>query len=430
LAALTCILCLSRSSMIKVFQKRRKSRHWSSKNILPFVASYKWFNGSSWTTLSKTFAATSSRSGVSNAEWERLRDSGLDAGSNYSRYLRFKVLKNPPVDWTWTEWRSALRKGFFTYKVVGNFPMHQMRQDFNFAEPDVSALQTRAKLAFLSKIRDEQSPFKALPFLGELKETIAMLRNPLNGIRRHTLRYAGSVRRNAGRLKKAGHISDMLTDMYLQWTYGVAPLLNDIQSLKEAYSRLFDNTPVDIPLRVTVKDTVAGSDGVTVAPYSTVPVYIQNTWQSTARVQIKGALRYDVSRSRIGKAMDLSGFKLEEFIPTLWELCPYSFVFDYITNVGDVIGGACTSLAGLRWYWQSTGVIKRRVNFCVPGPSSGLSRTWPLDLAICALENRTFNRDKPSLSVSLRDFEFQLPSLDQEVKMAVLGFAALRRALD
>lgn len=415
--------------MKKSFRKRKK-RSWSSKNIFPFVASYKWFSGSSWSVLNKTFAASSTKTGVSNAEWEKLRDLGLEAGSPYSRTIKFKILRNPPVSWTWTSWKNAKMNSFYTYSVQGNFPMHQMRQDFTFATPDISLLQRRAVLAFLGKVREAQSPFQALPFLGELKETIEMLRSPLKGIRRHTLKYAASVRRNSGMLKKAGHISDALSDMFLQWNYGVAPLLNDIQSLKEAYNRFFDTSPVDIPLRVTFSDTIAGSDGMTVAPYTTVPVYIQNTWQSVARVQIKGALRYDVSSSRSGKAMDLTGIRLSEFIPTLWELCPYSFVVDYLTNVGDIIGGACTSLAGLRWYWQSTSIIRRRMNFCVPGPAGTLPRTWPLDLAICALENRTFNRIKPSLSVSLRDFEFQLPSLDQEVKMAVLGFATLRRSLE
>lgn len=35
--------------------------------------------------------------------------------------------------------------------------------------------------------------------------------------------------------------------------------------------------------------------------------------------------------------LDLFGFSAKEFVPTLWELLPWSFLVDYFTNVGDIL---------------------------------------------------------------------------------------------
>ncbi len=43
------------------------------------------------------------------------------------------------------------------------------------------------------------------------------------------------------------------------------------------------------------------------------------------------------------------GLTLDEFIPTVWELIPYSFLVDYVTNIGAIIDGYSLNKSGLKW---------------------------------------------------------------------------------
>jgi hypothetical protein len=48
-------------------------------------------------------------------------------------------------------------------------------------------------------------------------------------------------------------------------------------------------------------------------------------------------------------SVGLLGFRWEDFIPTVWELIPYSFLVDYFTNIGDVLSAWSHQDFGQRW---------------------------------------------------------------------------------
>lgn len=43
------------------------------------------------------------------------------------------------------------------------------------------------------------------------------------------------------------------------------------------------------------------------------------------------------------------GFRLDEFVPTLWELIPFSFLADYFINIGAVIDAYSLNTSNVRW---------------------------------------------------------------------------------
>jgi hypothetical protein len=43
------------------------------------------------------------------------------------------------------------------------------------------------------------------------------------------------------------------------------------------------------------------------------------------------------------------GLDLSNFLPTVWELVPYSFVADYFSNIGDVVSGWSQGGRNVRW---------------------------------------------------------------------------------
>jgi hypothetical protein len=48
-------------------------------------------------------------------------------------------------------------------------------------------------------------------------------------------------------------------------------------------------------------------------------------------------------------AANLFGFNPSEFVPTAWELIPYSFLADYFTNIGDILDSWAYGRGNLSW---------------------------------------------------------------------------------
>lgn len=369
--------------------------------------------------------------GQDNPKWVSRRSLGYDAGSAYNMIKGPKVRRSDEVDWYWEKQKNANpANGVYSCRYQGEFPLWTLSFSHPGLDADIVSLQDSAELAFLKKLRGAATPFQALPFLGELKETIGMLRNPFKGIVRHTKAYGRATRLALGSGEKARIVARMINDQYLQYTYGVAPFLNDVEAIMEsAKNILFDKQ--DTPLSVTFRNNFMRPEGVRTAGInaSTYPVYVLTWTEVKAKVQIKGSFTNSPHHPLSNRGRENLGLQLDEFIPAAWELLPWSFVYDYFGNIGDILGARGTALTGLRWRWMSTMVKQRRVCVCTPSPAVSLPIKSPKRTPkVAALEWCYFNRSRPPLEVDLqRHFEFQLPDLGQSLNLLSLAFANVKK---
>jgi hypothetical protein len=58
---------------------------------------------------------------------------------------------------------------------------------------------------------------------------------------------------------------------------------------------------------------------------------------------VYGEIRNDLSMV----LRDFGIHPLQDFVPTVWELMPWSFLVDYFSNVGDVLSGCFVDFGGL-----------------------------------------------------------------------------------
>ena len=74
--------------------------------------------------------------------------------------------------------------------------------------------------------------------------------------------------------------------------------------------------------------------------------------ESEVTVIFRAGLQFAVDSPAFGTAerlRGLLGFKLEDFVPTMWNLLPYSFLVDYFVDVGGILNAITTDISAVRW---------------------------------------------------------------------------------
>jgi hypothetical protein len=205
---------------------------------------------------------------------------------------------------------------------------------------------------FLDRCESIRSTFEAGQDLGEYKETLESVKHPMHSIQKYTLAYYAKLkkvrhkyRRNVPSLKK------VLSDSYLEWHFGISPFVDDVASAIADLRR--QRLPV-YPVHARAHERYNGTAGI--VPYSTIgfssmpnTVYARYNSYGTYNVQYKGAIRSGVDPSGAIVLAQAYQLDLPHFLPTAWDLIPYSWLVDFFLNVGEVIRGLSFVTANLTW---------------------------------------------------------------------------------
>jgi len=294
----------------------------------------------SWTGDSSTSGTTltwvDTRSGTPVADWETKIKRLQDASSSYSRskvdIATFGKLK-ATIRWFYVPTQSVKEE-----KVVSTF--HNAVPAYS--AKDLSRVDNIALGNFLKSANEAVSPFKGMVFLGELKETLQMLKRPASALRdgfSTYLKRAHRLQRRYGRRIAA----KVAAGLWLENALGWQPLLGDIKNAVEAYSAYQAAAET---YRAFGKGTLNLGGSTASTPSFLAPNYFHTL--KGEQTLYKGAIVYKgvskntiqgILEDRAQRVMQASGFRLAEFVPTAWELIPNSFVADYFTNIGDILNG-------------------------------------------------------------------------------------------
>jgi len=206
-----------------------------------------------------------------------------------------------------------------------------------------------ALVAFVSRAREAQYRFQSGTFFGELRQTINLLRRPLRGIGELTSNYHRRVKRHAPG-KRGRKLHKFLADEWLTYSFGIVPLVADIDDLMHDLAVLTVGRPKLAPVR----GRAFGKELRTSVSYSgLISYWLQSTTETVSTeedVVVRGAVRVilpDASSNWLGS--DNLKQAMSDFVPTLWNLIPYSFLIDYVSNVGDVLSGLSFNSATVSW---------------------------------------------------------------------------------
>lgn len=301
---------------------------------------------------------------------DRLLKNGTVFGTDDSRYLNWVdslIGENTP------DWKRRLKEGLSATSTCNGirteYPDSRGSITLDVANPSLgktdklevfgsvyhalpsilpitdSGTQAKAVARYIANARSAVKSADGLQILGELRETISMLRHPLESAQHLVTGYA----ENLAYIRKKGSPKTRLkaaANLYLELQFGWKPLLMDIKSIISAAQEL------EKPIRTHIN----GGDTL---DYTNVLVPGQVTnlrgIPVTVTVEEKSSVNYHYKGAMVGScsgpvdANSRFGIRLDEFVPTAWELLPFSFLVDYFTNIGDILNSASYFDANIAW---------------------------------------------------------------------------------
>lgn len=225
---------------------------------------------------------------------------------------------------------------------------------------DLAAVVEDVKIRALASIKKPDA--NTLVNLGEAKETIRLIQKPLSGIEALT-RTLWYKTRFLPRLSRA------FANLHLQWSFGVRPLISEVEGYMKALDRKFSDRRTG---RASA-DISASSNGTSVLYNGSVLTTCQYSWSVSESFHIRGGFLYSDEYETMSDRMGLS---IRELPSAAWELIPFSFVADWVGNVEDVISAYMALidtkiLAG----WVTTERRITRSEQAIPGSFSVIP-TW------------------------------------------------------
>jgi ribosomal protein S17E len=218
-------------------------------------------------------------------------------------------------------------------------------------------------------------------------------------------------------------ISKSLADTYLETVYGWVPLLNDIRAAKEVLNEYRPPFEYVQGSNVDVQGTVS----TTSAEVTQGVLAYSREYRRVDRYSVNYACMARLYYGQNVPTRDLfrnAGVTLQAFVPTIWNLIPYSFLIDYFMNVNEVITGYSywDSMPGdfarciLHETHQTWWAGNARPSLAAPTfEPKVISQPSTIDVIV-----RSFHRTRHSTGLPLPRLHFRMPGLRQGLNIGAL----------
>lgn len=204
-----------------------------------------------------------------------------------------------------------------------------------------------AKVKAYERVNQIYTAFQGGVFLGELSETLRMLRDPAKALRKGIDDYLTGLKKV--RHRSRSYKRRYLSESWLEYSFGWSPLIGDIRDASnylDKRRRRLEQTLVRF--RGFGSNESASFSSFTGLSVGAAGYRWRTRTKTDTTVAYYGAVKSRASGTHSVDA-DLLGFTPRSFAPTAWELIPYSFLVDYFTNIGGVINAWSNQNTDFAW---------------------------------------------------------------------------------
>lgn len=294
---------------------------------------------------------------------------------------------------------------------------------------DLSYATDEAKRKFVKNCLSEMQALEGQVFLGELGQTLHLIKNPAKALRESLNDYFRKLKKRRKGSKR--NKRQVLADSWLEYVFGVQPLVSDIEGGLEALRRFSESPQRFKPVRATGRDQVDFSPGPLVVASGVIEYTINRKHFANASVKIQGAV--DLQTGGNSVVTQQLGLGLDRFVPSLWEIIPYSFLVDYFSNIGDIISSWAFGTKNLRWAYKGERVetvFEHTVSEYAKNPALG-DGSFKLVRALPCTSRGTHTvvTRYPSIDSLVPSFRLEIPGMASKKWLNLAALAQSRRSL-
>lgn len=415
-------------------RRMRTPKRWPSPLAIPFVRTqsywrsvYRYYTNNTLLTVPLTSEVrliniSLTKTSTSLPKWREIIAAGGNATTAFSLTARtVDAMSYPMMQLTYRHRNNA----FSPFELKQQFDSSFANQWYSgsiathFSGVTDQKAQDRATQLLYKKIRQARQQLQGGVILGEIDKTAKLLLGTARGLKQGVWNYlstAVGIRRGKGRpsaKRKA------IANSYLQATFGWQPLINDCEDLAKTLGRLcYENDRVRF--RVAAGSEVVTSQTFRQIQFASLFGNITTIEKTSTNVYYKGFLRsmpYEIGSPPLERIISMSGFDLRSFIPTMWELVPYSFLVDYFTNIGDCLAAFCTDTSIVKGLWRTSikeSTREYRVSMDEKASIANLKATLGTDLSgpiICTKKDGLITFSLRDVSRNVAEIPVMVPRL-------------------
>lgn len=277
--------------------------------------------------------------------------SGKRSNSKETRFTRYKfhnrVLYDTFGGGTWKESRGVGD----LLATTGGLPLT--------ASDTMTKALAEASEKFLASYYDTKGAWKGSSAIAEMGSTVAGLASPAKALRKEVTHLYQSLSKKLYRSngQQVKDFSKVLGGTWLEWNFGIQPLVRDVNSAADAVNNLSKG---DFRAVMPLKEYGYDSEMLDKFGPLGVALIVEGknlggqfgyyTWtENETLCTVRGAVRLAPDGGEVSPVMQF-GVGFEDILPGVWEGVPWSFFFDYFFNVSSVI--------------ESWGNLQERLTWC------------------------------------------------------------------
>lgn len=228
----------------------------------------------------------------------------------------------------------------------------------------VTPNENEALSRLYANLRSTRSQMNGLLFFAELREAVTLIRNPARGLVRGFADWSASLgkrfrsdpslrgRRNRQRL------ADVAADTWLEASFGWRPLVSDAKDIATTAARILRENSVRMN-RVVGVSTRSATEPYEIfnTPDPAVSSWGASTMRWSRRRMSEAGVRFEAflssslsgPQSAFERVAQVSGLTLENVVPTVYNIIPYTFLLDYASNLGDCVEAEFTDVSNVKF---------------------------------------------------------------------------------
>jgi len=348
------------------------TRQYQEEILFPFLVTRT--TPTSTTVLKNVYTSvklTGSRSGTNLPNYKEIIRAGGNATTPYTldrtKMLEMKGGQGQAILLDW----DAVNKRVYT--VSEKFSGFIQAESINLVHRSIALpkAEATAKTKIYKKIESMQSQLNGAAALAEGVDVIRQFGAPFAAIVDLTNRRLNRLELERRGLKgttsfKRIKWAQIVASSYLEYAFGLAPLISDTKKLAEALARWqFEATGESRPqLKAVGRGIDESADSYTVQRAEGMGLVFDVTTRTTTESRVQYIVGLDSSAMAAfgsnDRLLQLCGFDPGNWIPAAWEVVPWSWLVDYFFNVQDILQSGVTSTAGVKWISKSVTQVTTR----------------------------------------------------------------------